>query len=78
VAVQIVSRQTDEIYLLNSATPHSAKIRGAVLEVKRLVEVDPGGLELWSPALKAGLSAVRAHGAVGVHGIPTGISMRSI
>ena len=49
MAVQIVSRQTDEIYLLNSATPRSAKIRGAVIEVKRLVEVDPGGLELWSP-----------------------------
>jgi hypothetical protein len=44
LAVQIAPRQSDEIYLLNSATPHSAKIRGAVLEVKRLVQVDPSGL----------------------------------
>lgn len=53
LAFQIAPRQSDEIYLLNSATPHSAKIRGAVLEVKRLVQVDPSGLELWSPAFKA-------------------------
>ena len=39
-AVRIAPRQSDEIYLLNSATPHSAKIRGAVLEVKQLVQVD--------------------------------------
>ena len=52
-AVRIAPRQSDEIYLLNSATPHSAKIRGALLEVKRLVQVDPSGLELWSPAFKA-------------------------
>ena len=50
LAIQIAARQSDEIYLLNSATPHSAKIRAAGLEVKRLVQVDPSGLELWSPA----------------------------
>ena len=38
LAVQIAPHQSDEIYLLNSATPHSAKIRDAVLEVKRLVQ----------------------------------------
>ena len=53
LAIQIPPRPSDEIYLLNSATPHSAKIRGDVLEVKRLVEVDPSGLELWSPAFKS-------------------------
>ena len=53
LAVQIAARQSDEIYFLNSATSHSAKIRAAVLEVKRLVQVDPSGLELWSPAFKA-------------------------
>jgi len=46
-------RQSDEIYLLNFATPHSAKIRGGVLEVKRLLQVDSNGLEQWSPAFKA-------------------------
>ena len=66
-AVRIAPCQSDEIYLLNSATPHSAKIRGAVLDVKRLVQVDPSGLELWSPAFKAAFPL--AHFTVGVLGI---------
>ena len=53
LTAQIAPRQSDEIYLLNSATPHSAKIRGGVLEVKRLLQVDSNGLEQWSPAFKA-------------------------
>jgi hypothetical protein len=39
--------------LLNSSTPYSAKIRGGVLEVRRLFQVDSNGLEQWSPAFKA-------------------------
>ncbi len=38
LAARIAPRRSDEIYLLNSATPHSAKIRGGVLEVKRLLQ----------------------------------------
>jgi hypothetical protein len=53
LAARIAPRQSDEIYLLNFATPHSAKIRGGVLEVKRLLQVDSNGLEQWSPAFKA-------------------------
>jgi hypothetical protein len=49
---RIAPRHSDEIYLLNSATPHSAKIRGGVLEVKRLLQVDSSGLEQWTPAFK--------------------------
>jgi len=45
LAARIALRQSDEIYLLNSDTPHSAKIRGGVLEVKRLLQVNPSGLE---------------------------------
>ncbi len=52
LAARIAPRRSDEIYLLNSATPHSAKIRGGVLEVKRLLQVDSSGLEQWSPAFK--------------------------
>lgn len=44
-------RRSDEIYLLNAATPHSAKIRDGALEVKRLLQVEDG-LELWSPAFR--------------------------
>ena len=53
LTAQIALRKSDEIYLLNFATPHSAKIRGGVLEVKRLLQVDSNGLEQWSPAFKA-------------------------
>ncbi|MGO9430480.1 hypothetical protein [Rhodoblastus sp.] len=53
LAAQVTPRQSDEIYLLNSVTPHSAKIRGGVLEVKRLLLVDSNGLEQWSPVFKA-------------------------
>src|ERR1019366_6276363 len=72
LAVQIASRQSDEIYLLNSATPHSAKVRGAVLEVKRLVQVDPSGLELWSPVFKAAfpMSAPMVQSAFSALGLP--------
>jgi len=45
LAARIAPRQSDEIYLLNSDMPHSAKIRGGVLEVKRLLQVNPSGLE---------------------------------
>lgn len=71
-AVQIAPRQSDEIYLLNLATPHSAKIRADVLEVKQLVQVDPNGLELWSPAFKAAfpLSAPTLQAAFSALGLP--------
>jgi hypothetical protein len=72
LAVRIAPRQSDEIYLLNSVTPHSAKIRDAVLEVKRLVQVDPSGLELWSPAFKAAfpLSVPMLQSAFSALGLP--------
>jgi len=70
--VQIAPRQSDEIYLLNSATPHSAKIRAQVLEVKQLVQVDPSGLELWNPAFMAAfpLSAFMLQSAFSALGLP--------
>jgi len=37
LTARIAPRRSDEIYLLNSSTPHSAKIRDGVLEVKRLL-----------------------------------------
>ena len=72
LAVQIAARQSDEIYFLNSATSHSAKIRAAGLEVKRLMQVDPSGLELWNPAFKATfpLSAPMLKSAFSALGLP--------
>jgi len=49
---RIAPRRSGEIYLLSSATPHSAKIRDGALEVKRLLKVDPSGLEQWTLAFK--------------------------
>ncbi|MGC1861751.1 MAG: hypothetical protein WA733_11655 [Methylocystis sp.] len=49
---RIEPRRSGEIYLLSSATPHSAKIRDGALEVKRLLQVDSSGLEQWSPVFK--------------------------
>lgn len=52
-AAAVAPRHSEEIYLLNAATPHSAKIRDSALEVKRLLRVDANGLELWNPAFRA-------------------------
>ena len=49
---RIAPRRGGEIYLLSRATPHSAKIRGGALEVKRLLQVDSSGLEQWTLAFK--------------------------
>ena len=54
LSVQIQPKQSVEIYLLNSESPHSAKIRDRELDIKRLDKVDAAGLELWSPAFNAG------------------------
>ncbi len=53
LAIQVAPRRSEEIYLLNAATPHSAKIRDGALEVKRLLQIDENGLELWTPAFRA-------------------------
>jgi hypothetical protein len=75
-AAQIAPRRSEEVYLLNSATPHSAKIREGALEVKRLQKVDSTGLELWSPAFKAAfpLSAPMLQLAFAALGLPPPIT----
>ncbi|WP_159726416.1 hypothetical protein [Methylosinus sp. Ce-a6] len=64
-------RRSDEIYLLNSTTPHSAKIRDGALEVKRLLRVDDG-LELWTPAFRGSfpLPAARIAEAAAAMALP--------
>jgi exopolyphosphatase/guanosine-5'-triphosphate,3'-diphosphate pyrophosphatase len=44
----------DEVYLLSSLSDASVKIRGGLLDIKRLEEVDGDGLERWRPVLKQG------------------------
>jgi exopolyphosphatase/guanosine-5'-triphosphate,3'-diphosphate pyrophosphatase len=54
LAAQLLPRQSEELYLVNAASPHNAKIRGALLDVKRLKITAATGLELWDVALKQG------------------------
>jgi len=47
-----VSRESDEIYLLDPSGTKNAKIRDGILDIKRLRQIDADGLELWEPILK--------------------------
>jgi len=56
----VAPRQSDEIYLLNLRGPHNAKVRGGVLDIKQLREVNAEGLELWNPVFKGTFPLSRA------------------
>lgn len=45
--------ESDELYLLSLQSDASVKVRGGLLDVKQLEQVDEHGLEQWKPALKA-------------------------
>lgn len=45
-------QESDELYLLSSESDASVKVRGGLLDVKRLERVDEAGLEQWRPVLK--------------------------
>lgn len=72
-AAQVSSRDSDELYLLNLEGPHNAKIRGGVLDIKQLQEVNADGLELWKPAFKAAfpLAAAALRDAFKAWALPT-------
>jgi exopolyphosphatase / guanosine-5'-triphosphate,3'-diphosphate pyrophosphatase len=48
-------RDSDETYILDLSAPiaQNVKIRDGVLDIKRLLQTDATGLELWEPVLKA-------------------------
>lgn len=48
-----LQRDSAETYLLSPASCHNVKLRGGRLEIKRLQQVHPTGLEQWYPALSA-------------------------
>ena len=63
-------QESDEIYLLSNPRA-TTKIRGGLMDVKELVEVDDFGLEQWRPTMKAGfplaaVDAARVFEAVGL------------
>jgi exopolyphosphatase / guanosine-5'-triphosphate,3'-diphosphate pyrophosphatase len=45
--------ESDELYVVSSRREASVKVRGGVLDVKRLEQVDDDGLEQWRPVAKA-------------------------
>jgi exopolyphosphatase/guanosine-5'-triphosphate,3'-diphosphate pyrophosphatase len=53
---------SDEMYLLSLRSDASVKVRGGVMDVKRLEQVNEDGLEQWLPVMKAAfpLSAAQA------------------
>src|SRR4051795_8714706 len=46
--------ESDEVYLLSLHSDASVKLRGGLLDAKRLLQTD-GALEQWMPVFKAGL-----------------------
>ncbi len=61
---RIEPRRSGEIYLLSSATPHSAKIRDGALEVKRLLQVELQRARAVDSRVQGTLSAFGAYVAV--------------
>lgn len=55
------ARESDETYVLRPGgqTPYNIKIRGGQLDVKRLRQTSPEGLEQWEPIFKSGFPLAR-------------------
>ena len=49
----VAPRNSSEIYILSLHGPQNAKLRGGLIDIKRLQQVDDDGLELWEPVFKA-------------------------
>lgn len=47
------TKVSSETYLLSTLTPHNIKVRGALLEIKRLQERAMDGLEQWRPTARS-------------------------
>lgn len=47
------SRESDEIYVLDPRGTENVKIRGGILDIKRIRQIDADGFELWEPVFKA-------------------------
>jgi exopolyphosphatase / guanosine-5'-triphosphate,3'-diphosphate pyrophosphatase len=51
---QVSPHHSQELYLVNGRSPHNAKIRDGLLDVKRIKMTAATGLELWEATLKRG------------------------
>jgi exopolyphosphatase / guanosine-5'-triphosphate,3'-diphosphate pyrophosphatase len=57
------AEESDEVYLLSTASDASVKIRGGQMDVKTLQAVNDDGLEQWLPVLKASFPITAADAA---------------
>ena len=55
-AAQLPSHGSEELYLAHARSPHNAKIRDALLDVKRLQATAASGLELWDVQMQRAFS----------------------
>ena len=55
-----LEEESDDLYLLSVASNASVKVRGGLLDLKKLQRVDEDGLEQWKPVLKAGFPVAAA------------------
>jgi exopolyphosphatase/guanosine-5'-triphosphate,3'-diphosphate pyrophosphatase len=54
-------QETDELYIVAAGTPAIVKVRFELMDVKRLLEVDDNGLQLWVPVMKSGFPLAAEH-----------------
>ena len=47
--------ESDETYLVSATGRDAVKVRGGLMDVKHLEQVDSDGLELWKPVMKSAL-----------------------
>ncbi|GAA1964357.1 hypothetical protein GCM10009798_25670 [Nocardioides panacihumi] len=64
---------SDELYLLSSASTDLVKVRDGLMDVKHLQQIGPDGLEQWAPVLKASFPLTPADLATvtAAWGVPT-------
>ena len=72
-------QESDELYLLSTAANDSVKVRGGLMDVKRLEQVNDDGLEQWRPVMKAGfpLGAADVGSVLAALGLPAGTLERT-
>jgi exopolyphosphatase/guanosine-5'-triphosphate,3'-diphosphate pyrophosphatase len=52
-------QESDEVYVVSSASDASVKVRDGLLDIKKLLRIDEHGFEQWTPLTKAGFPLSR-------------------
>jgi exopolyphosphatase/guanosine-5'-triphosphate,3'-diphosphate pyrophosphatase len=72
-------QESDELYLLSRGDGDTVKVRGGLMDIKRLEQVNDDGLEQWRPVMKAGfpLGAAEVGSVLAALGLPAGTLERT-